>query len=244
MTCDRLESAGKLYLIPISIGEVGAGRYLPADNLNVIKATHHFVVENARTARQYIKSVLPDINISDLTIIEVDKHQGYSYPKEEVLALLKSGVDVGLMSEAGCPAVADPGHHVVADCHTAGIRVVPLVGPSSILLSLMASGFSGQHFTFHGYLTFDSKERRKNLLEWQRRAQQGETQIFIEAPYRNDKLIEELVELLSPSQKLSVAIDLTTPEEEIITLPLSEWRKVMKGGASWHKRPAIFLLGK
>ncbi len=244
MTYKDLNGLGKLFLIPISIGDVGVERYLPPDNLNVIRAIKYFVVESARTARQYIKSILPEINISDLTILEVDKHHGYNYPKEEVLELLRSGTDVGLMSEAGCPAVADPGHHVVADCHVAGIRVVPLVGPSSILLSLMASGFSGQNFAFHGYLTFDSKERRKILLDWQRKAQQGETQIFIEAPYRNDKLIEELVELLSPSQKLSVAIDLTTPQEEIITLPLSEWRKVMKGGASWHKRPAIFLLGK
>lgn len=244
MTCSDLEVAGKLYLIPISIGDVGVEQYLPAHNLSVIRATKHYVVENARTARQYIKRVLPEIQISDLTIIEVDKHKGYKYPKEEVMSLLKRGEDVGLMSEAGCPAVADPGHHVVADCHAAGIQVVPLVGPSSILLSLMASGFSGQCFTFHGYLTFDSKERKRRLLEWQRRAQKGETQIFIEAPYRNDKLIEELIELLSPSQKLSVAIDLTTPEEEIITLPLSEWRKLQKRGASWHKRPAIFLLGK
>ncbi|MBR8764533.1 SAM-dependent methyltransferase [Porphyromonas levii] len=244
MTFKNLDGVGNLYLIPISIGEVGVGRYLPADNLDIIRHTKHYVVENARTARQYIKSVLPEINISTLSIIEVDKHQGYSYPKDEVLQLLRSGMDVGLMSEAGCPAVADPGHHVVADCHRAGIKVVPLVGPSSILLSLMASGFSGQNFAFHGYLTFDNKERRRILLEWQRRAQQGETQIFIEAPYRNDKLIEELVELLSPSQKLSVAIDLTTPTEEVHTMVLSEWRKLMKSGASWHKRPAIFLLGK
>lgn len=235
---------GRLYLIPISIGEVGVERYLPGYNLNVIRAINFFVVENARTARQYIKSILPEITIADLTIFEIDKHQGYNYPKEKVIETLKSGVDVGLMSEAGCPAVADPGHQVVADCHAAGIRVVPLVGPSSILLSLMASGFNGQNFSFHGYLTFDNKDRRKTLLEWQRRAQQGETQIFIEAPYRNDKLIGELTELLSPNQKLSVAIDLTTSKEEIITLPLSEWQKLLENGESWHKRPAIFLLGK
>lgn len=238
-------SQGKLVLIPVSIADVGVGHYLPADNLKIIEHTKCFVVENARTARQYIKSILPHINISDLEIIEADKHQGYSYPREDVLAKLKAGMDVGLMSEAGCPAVADPGHHVVADCHRVGIQVVPLVGPSSILLSLMASGFSGQSFAFHGYLTFDSKERRKLLLDWQRRVQQfGETQIFIEAPYRNDKLILELSELLSPSQLLSISIDLTSSDEEIITLPLSEWRKLIKGGRSWHKRPAIFLLGK
>lgn len=141
--------------------------------------------------------------------------------------------------------MADPGSRVVADCHGAGIRVVPLVGPSSILLSLMASGFSGQNFAFHGYISHDRSMRKKTLLEWQRRVQErGETQIFIEAPYRNDKLIAELCEVLSPNTMLSVAVDLTTPQEEIKRYRLKQWQEQLKRGVTYHKRTAIFLLGK
>lgn len=234
---------GSLWLIPITIGSADTGNYQPSHNLRVLENTKHFVVENARTARQYIKSVLPKADISQLNIIEIDKHDGYKYPREEVMAILGRGEDVGLMSEAGCPAVADPGHLVVRDCHRAGVRVVPLVGPSSILLSLMASGFNGQNFAFHGYLPFDKQERRKKLQELQRRADQGETQIFIEAPYRNDKLIRELANNLPKAIELCVAIDLTTPSEEIHRHPLSEWVALLDKGRSWHKRPAIFLIG-
>lgn len=237
--------SGKLYLIPITIGSDNTERYQPTFNIDIIQSTRTYVVENARTARQYIKSILPETDISALNIIEIDKHHDYNYPKAVVLGQLKGGENVGLMSEAGCPAIADPGNRVVADCHEAGIQVVPLVGPSSILLSLISSGFSGQRFSFHGYLTFDSGRRKKTLLEWQRRAQQlGETQIFIEAPYRNDKLIAELADLLPSDQKLCVAVDLTMDSEEIHCLTMTEWKKLLKSGKSWHKRPAIFLLGK
>lgn len=236
---------GVLYLIPISIGNSDKSYYQPPNNLKIISEINTFVVENARTARQYIKSVLPTCNISELTIWELDKHKEYKYPKQEVLDILMSGQHVGLMSEAGCPAVADPGHHVVADCHRAGVRVVPLVGPSSILLALMGAGFSGQVFTFHGYLPFDTAERRKQLLEIQRRANKmGETHIFIEAPYRNDKLLKELCEVLSPTTELCMAIDLTTEEEEIHRKSLSEWAQELKRGKTWHKRPAIFIIGR
>lgn len=234
---------GKLWLIPISIGDAPLERYQPMENTERMARLKHFVVENARTARQYIKKTVPSADISALNIIEIDKHNGYEYPKESVLRLLNTGEDVGLMSEAGCPAVADPGHLVVRDCHRAGIRVVPMVGPSSILLSLMASGFTGQRFAFHGYLPFDKQERRKKLTELQNRALGGETQIFIEAPYRNDKLIRELTSALPKSLELCVAVDLTTDKEEIHRYPLSEWTKYLDKGAEWHKRPAIFLIG-
>lgn len=236
---------GILYLFPITIGSADVGRYLPIENLRLMKEVKNYVVENARTARQYIKKVLPDVNISELTIYEADKHRGYAYAREEVLQKLLAGEDVGVMSEAGCPGVADPGSRVVAECHGAGIRVVPLVGPSSILLSLMASGFSGQNFAFHGYISHDRSMRKKTLLEWQRRVQErGETQIFIEAPYRNDKLIAELCEVLSPNTMLSVAVDLTTPQEEIKRYRLKQWQEQLKRGVTYHKRTAIFLLGK
>lgn len=239
------EGLGKLYLIPIELGNVEVEQYQPQRTLELLGRLRYYVVENARTARRYLSRSVPGLDISSLTIYELDKHQGYSYPREKVMELLRQGEDVGVMSEAGCPGVADPGHRVVIDCHRAGMRVVPLVGPSSILLSLMASGFNGQYFTFYGYLPHDRTSRRQQLLECQRRAlDKGETQIFIEAPYRNDQLIRELCDLLSPALYLSVAVDLTTSEEEITTLPLSLWSKHLKGGLSYHKRPAIFLLGR
>lgn len=234
---------GQLWLIPITIGSDNPQRYQPHENIEVIGRLQHFVVENARTARQYIKHLIPAADISSLEIVEIDKHDGYRYPKEEVMNWLQSGLDVGLMSEAGCPAVADPGSLVVRDCHKCGIRVNPLVGPSSILLSLMSSGFSGQSFCFHGYLPFDAKLRKKKLQEFVQRALGGETQIFIEAPYRNDKLIQELASTLPAQIEICVAIDLTTEQEEIHRYTPSEWLKRLKGGFTCHKRPAIFLLG-
>lgn len=242
---ERGEGRGCLYLIPIELGEVKVERYQPQHTLELLQRLRYYVVENARTARRYLSRAVPGLDISTLTLYELDKHHDYAYPREKVLELLHDGEDIGVMSEAGCPGVADPGHLVVADCHRDGIQVVPLVGPSSILLSLMASGFNGQHFTFYGYLPHERVVRRRQLLECQRRVvEQGETQIFIEAPYRNDQLIRELCELLSPSLQLSVAVDLTTSAEEIATLPLSLWAKRMSKGVSYHKRPAIFLLGR
>ena len=161
------------------------------------------------------------------------------------MTLLSEGADVGFMSEAGCPCVADPGSIVVADCHKGGFDVVPLVGPSSIILSLMASGFSGQSFAFHGYLPYDDRERRQALSEAAARVRRlGETQIFIEAPYRNDRLLRELVELLPKDLSLCMAVDLTTESEEIHRMTISEWRQALTRESSWHKRPAIFLIGQ
>ena len=161
------------------------------------------------------------------------------------MTLLSEGVDVGFMSEAGCPCVADPGSIVVANCHKAGFDVVPLVGPSSIILSLMASGFSGQRFAFHGYLPYYDRERRQALSEAASRVRRlGETQIFIEAPYRNDRLLRELVELLPKDLSLCMAVDLTTESEEIHRMTISEWRQALTRESSWHKRPAIFLIGQ
>ena len=236
---------GKLYLIPVSLGDSPAIRYAPSQNVELVSRLSHFVVESARTARRCIRSLCPEKDLDDLLLLEVDKHKGYSYPRERVMTLLGEGVDVGFMSEAGCPCVADPGSIVVADCHKAGFDVVPLVGPSSIILSLMASGFSGQSFAFHGYLPFDGKERRQALGEAAARVRRiGETQIFIEAPYRNDRLLRELVELLPSDLSLCMAVDLTTDQEEIHRMTISEWRQVLSRESSWHKRPAIFLIGQ
>ena len=236
---------GKLYLIPVSLGESNTSRYAPALNVELVSRLSHFVVESARTARRCIRALCPEKDLDDLLLIEVDKHKGYSYPRERVMTLLSEGADVGFMSEAGCPCVADPGSIVVADCHKGGFDVVPLVGPSSIILSLMASGFSGQSFAFHGYLPFDGKERRQTLDEAAARVRRiGETQIFIEAPYRNDRLLRELVELLPKDLSLCMAVDLTTESEEIHRMTISEWRQALTRESSWHKRPAIFLIGQ
>lgn len=232
-------------MIPVNLGESPVERYQPPYNLNIMQNVHHYVVENARTARQYLRSLFADMDISALTIWEVDKHHGYTYPKSEVMEILRSGQDVGFMSEAGCPGVADPGHLVVRDCHQAGFRVVPLVGPSSILLSLMASGFSGQNFAFNGYLPFDDKERKRVLGSMLTKVtKQHQAQIFIEAPYRNDRLLKELTEALPGSVSLCMAVELTTEHEEVYRMTISEWKKKLNSGATWHKRPAIFLIGE
>ena len=236
---------GKLYLIPVSLGESPISRYAPTLNVELVSRLNHFVVESARTARRCIRALCPEKDLDDLLLIEVDKHKGYSYPRERVMTLLSEGTDVGFMSEAGCPCVADPGSIVVADCHKGGFDVVPLVGPSSIILSLMASGFSGQSFAFHGYLPYDDRERRQALSEAAARVRRlGETQIFIEAPYRNDRLLRELVELLPKDLSLCMAVDLTTDQEEIHRMTISEWRQTLTRESSWHKRPAIFLIGQ
>ena len=236
---------GKLYLIPVSLGESNTSQYAPALNVELVSRLSHFVVESARTARRCIRALCPDKDLDDLLLMEVDKHNGYSYPRERVMTLLSEGEDVGFMSEAGCPCVAAPGSIVVADCHRPGFDVVPLIGPSSIILSLMASGFSGQSFAFHGYLPYDDRERRQALGEAAARVRRlGETQIFIEAPYRNDRLLRELVELLPKDLSLCMAVDLTTESEEIHRMTISEWRKALSRESSWHKRPAIFLIGQ
>ncbi len=234
---------GTLYMIPISLGMVGPDKYQPQYNIDLIDRLDTLLVENARTARQYIRSILPEKDIRSMAIYEVNKHDGYSYPRETVFEKLRSGTDVGFMSEAGCPGIADPGAGIVADCHEQGIRVVPLVGPSSLLLALMSSGFCGQHFSFHGYLPYD-KDRRRDLLRTLAAStlKSGETHLFIEAPYRNDQLLKELTELLPSSVRLCIAVDLTTETEEVHQMTIKDWRKKISD-MTFHKRPAVFLIG-
>ncbi|MDO4789935.1 MAG: SAM-dependent methyltransferase [Porphyromonas sp.] len=236
---------GKLYLIPSALSEVSASHYVPPYNMEVIRGVKHFIVENARTARRFLKFVLPDLNISELIMIELDKHN----PQEsiaELAAPLLEGLHVGLLSEAGCPAVADPGSRIVEWAHKKGVEVIPLIGPSSILLSLMGSGFNGQRFAFKGYLPIDERERALAMKEMERRIlKEDETQIFIETPYRNVKLVEELIRQLPAQFRLCVAVNLTDDKQQkIATKSLSEWKKE-KDLATWlHKHPAIFLLYK
>ena len=228
-----------LYLIPTTLGETTVDKVLPAENSQIVRKLQYFVVENTRTARRHLKKMIPEIVIDDLDFKELNEHT----ERKELELLLEPtsrGFDIGILSEAGCPGVADPGADIVALAHTRGIKVVPLVGPSSILLSLMASGFNGQNFAFIGYLPVKPAERATAIREIERTSgREKQTQIFIEAPYRNAKLLEELLSLCNGLTKLCIAVDLTMESEFVVTKSIAEWRKVPP---ELGKRPAIFLL--
>ncbi|MDE6649450.1 MAG: SAM-dependent methyltransferase [Muribaculaceae bacterium] len=229
-----------LYLVPVPISGAPVSDVIPAGNIEILRQLRHFIVENLRTARRYLRHVDPGFPISDCTFYVLDRHTS---PLEVVHMLepLRSGIPVGVMSEAGCPAVADPGSHPVEIAQREGLRVIPLVGPSSILMSLMASGFNGQGFSFHGYLPIDGTERRKALrrLESESVSRQM-TQIFIETPYRNNRMVELLAESLAPSTMLCVACDITDPDkEEVVSASACQWKKRKY---DFDKRPAIFLI--
>ena len=230
-----------LFLIPVTLGDTEIDKVLPVYNREIIRGIKYFVVENVRTARRFLKKTDPAINIDELTFFELNKHTS----PESVSGYLQPVVDgfsVGIISEAGCPAIADPGADVVAIAQKKNIPVVPLVGPSSILMSLMASGFNGQSFAFHGYLPIDSDERaaKLKLLE-QRIYSEYQTQLFIETPYRNNKLVEDIIKSCKPSTKLCIAADITCENEYIRTKTVSEWKKQCP---DLSKRPCIFLIYK
>lgn len=234
----KIQSA--LYLVPVPISGAPVSDVIPAGNIDILLGLRYFIVENLRTARRYLRHIDPAFPIADCTFSVLDRHTG---PEEvsEMLRPLREGFPVGVMSEAGCPAVADPGSHPVEIAQRERLRVIPLVGPSSILMSLMASGFNGQGFAFHGYLPIEAAERKKMLkrLETESSSRQM-TQIFIETPYRNNRMVSLLSESLSPSTMLCVACDITDSEkEEVITLPAREWQKRKY---DFDKRPAIFLI--
>jgi Predicted methyltransferases len=230
-----------LYLIPVTLGDTPHERVLPSYNREVILSLKHFIVENTRTARRFLKKTEPSIVIDDLVFTELNEHSS----PEEVSGMLLSmemGESVGVMSEAGCPAIADPGADVVAIAQQKGYDVVPLVGPSSILMALMASGFNGQSFAFHGYLPVEASKRSDRIKTLEARMYaENETQIFIETPYRNNKLFEEFVRVCRSSTRLCVASDITCEGEFIRTFPIKEWTKNMP---DLNKKPAIFLLYK
>jgi len=206
----------------------------------IIKQLKYFIVEDVRSARRFLKKVSKEINIDDLTFSILNEQT----PLTEIpslIAPLLQGNNVGILSEAGCPAVADPGAAVVQLAHKKKIRVVPLVGPSSILLSLMASGFNGQQFAFAGYLPVKQNDRVNALKHLEKKVYtENQTQIFIETPYRNEKLMEELIRTCSPQTYLCIAADITLPTEFIRTMPLAAWKNNLP---DLNKRPAIFLLG-
>ena len=230
---------GILYLIPSVIAENTEKQVLSPQVLEVCLHTKHYLAENIRTARRFISSLQLGISIEELEFSLLEKKTADREVPELMQPLLK-GQDMGVISEAGCPGVADPGARAVAWAHQQGIRVVPLVGPSSILLALMASGFSGQHFTFRGYLPIKSPERIQAIRQLEREAQAGQTQIFMETPYRNNHLLNDLLEHCKPTTKLCIAREISGAQEMIRSLPVKDWRKHKP---DLHKLPTIFLLG-
>lgn len=231
-----------LYLIPTQLSDVELNRVLPAHNIEVVRGIRYFVVESLRSARRFLKKCDRDIDIDSLTFNELNEHTDLkdTAALEAMLAPIARGEAVGVISDAGCPAVADPGADLVAIAQRRGYKVFPLVGPSSILMSLMASGFNGQRFAFEGYLPVDAQARQSRLKEMTRRIErEQQTQIFIEAPYRNNQLIADLAQHLPGSLRLCVASDITGENQSIVTRSLAEWKQARY---DYHKIPTIFLL--
>jgi 16S rRNA (cytidine1402-2'-O)-methyltransferase len=231
-----------LYLIPVLLGDTTVESVLPSYNKSIILEIHHFIVEDVRSARRFLKKVDHNINIDSLTFYELNKHT----QAEDIAGYLKplaAGESMGVISEAGCPAVADPGADVVAIAQKKGMRVIPLVGPSSIILSVMASGFNGQSFAFHGYLPIEGGERTKKLKVLENRIyNENQTQLFIETPYRNGKMIDEIIHSCRPQTKLCIAAGITCADEYIRTKSIKEWKGEKIPDLS--KTPCIFLLYK
>ena len=234
---------GKLYLIPSPLGEYDPSEVIPAPVLERLRSIRKYVVEEARTVRRYLSAAGLKGHISELELRELNEHT----KPAEVEALLSmfsdpdgTPTDVGLISEAGLPAVADPGAQLVALCHIQGIQVVPMVGPSSLMLALMGSGLNGQSFAFCGYLPAKTDERRKAIRDIEKRSTQlNQTEIFIETPYRNDSMMADLLATLQPKTRLCVAADITLPQETILTKEVRDWKKTK---LTIGKRPCVFLI--
>jgi len=232
---------GKLYLIPTTLGDNAPLEVLPNTVKEVIENVSIFIVENEKTARRFIKKISPSTSQPSLEIFLLNKFtQSVELP--QFLNPCLAGKDVGLLPEAGCPGVADPGAEVVKLAHQKDIQVVPLVGPSSILMAMMSSGLNGQRFTFNGYLPIDKGERKKEIKRLERISfEQNQSQIFIETPYRNNKMLEDICSYTSPDTLVCVACDITLPTEFIKTLPTKVWSKKK---VDLHKRPTIFIIHK
>ncbi|MCF6140431.1 SAM-dependent methyltransferase [Flavobacterium sp. K77] len=232
---------GKLYLIPTTMGDCDPMDVLPQTIKRSIELIDHYIVENDKTARKSIKLVVPEKKQSELKLFVLNKHTETKEHLDFIKPLL-AGENMGLMSEAGCPGVADPGAVIVKLAHDRGIQVIPLVGPSSILLAMMASGMNGQSFTFHGYLPIEKDEKKASFKTLERVSfEKNQSQIFIETPYRNNKLLEDLIQVLHPETLLCIATDITLPTEYIRTKKIAAWKKE---SVDLHKRPTIFIIHK
>ncbi len=232
---------GKLYLIPTTLGEMNHEDVLPQTIKRSIDFIDYYIVENEKTARKFIKTVQPEKKQPELKLFLLNKHTDITAHQDFIKPLLE-GKNVGLMSEAGCPGVADPGAVIVKLAHEKGIQVVPLVGPSSILLAIMASGMNGQSFAFNGYLPIDKSEKKIALRNLEKLSfDKNQSQLFIETPYRNNKFLEDLLEFLQPNTNLCIACDITLPTEFIKTMTINSWKKQK---VDLHNRPSIFIIHK
>ena len=232
---------GKLYLIPTTLGESDPMDVLPQTVKRAIDFIDYYIVENEKTARRFIKAVNAQKVQAELKISLLNKHTEVSEHNAMIKPCLE-GINVGLMSEAGCPGVADPGAVIVKIAHEKGIQVVPLVGPSSILLAMMASGMNGQSFAFNGYLPIDKSDKKSALKNFEKMSSdKNQSQIFIETPYRNNKLLEDILSALQPNTHLCIAADITLPTEYIKTLRVADWKKTK---VDLHNRPTIFIIQK
>ncbi|AUS03967.1 SAM-dependent methyltransferase [Pseudotamlana carrageenivorans] len=232
---------GKLYLIPTTLGDNNPMEVLPITVKNIIEQTNIFIVENEKTARRFIKKICPDKPQPSLKLFLLNKFTNEA-DLPSFLEPCLSGTSIGLLSEAGCPGVADPGADVVKIAHDKNIKVVPLVGPSSILMAMMSSGMNGQSFAFNGYLPIDKGERKAEIKRLERLSyEQDQSQLFIETPYRNNKMIEDLANFLENNTQVCVACDITLPTEFIKTQPANAWKK---NKVDLHKRPTLFIIHK
>lgn len=230
-----------LYLIPVTLGDTPHEQVLPTYNREIVSQIRHFIVEEVRTARRFLRRMDPAFDIDGSTFYPMGKHADEN-KYASYLRPLEQGLPVGVISEAGCPAVADPGADVVAIAQHRGFRVVPLVGPSSMIMAVMSSGLSGQSFAFNGYLPIDPAERQKRLKQLESRAiAEHQTQLFIETPYRNQKLFEAILSVCRPQTRLCIAAGITTPDEWIHTHTIAEWKRLSLPDLSHI--PAIFLIG-
>jgi 16S rRNA (cytidine1402-2'-O)-methyltransferase len=235
-----MSKTGTLHLIPTLLGDTNPERVVPHEVLEAGRDLVHFIAENEKTARRYLKKAGTRIPLNDLIFYPLNKRtEPTDIPK--LIKPLLEGTDMGLISEAGLAGIADPGAAVVSLCHKKGIRVVPHTGASSIILALIGSGFNGQQFTFHGYLPIDQTERRKTIKSIENSLREsGYTQIFMETPFRNEKLLDELIQVAHPETLLCIAREITTENELMRTLPIKEWKKRKP---ALHKRPCIFAIG-
>jgi 16S rRNA (cytidine1402-2'-O)-methyltransferase len=236
-----MSQKGKLYLIPTTLGDNEPLEVLPLSVKKVVEQLDHFIVENQKTARSFIKKITPKKSQPSLILMSIDKY-AEALEVSRYLDVCDQGISIGLLSEAGVPAIADPGAEVVKLAHMKNIQVIPLVGPSSIILAMMASGMNGQSFAFNGYLPIEKADRKKAIKQLEKLSfDKNQSQIFIETPYRNEKMMIDLKSALSSGTSLSIACDITLSSEYIKTLPIEKWAKE---NPDLHKRPTIFIIHK
>ena len=230
-----------LYLIPVTLGDTPLHQVLPDYNTQIIQEIEYFIVENIRSARRFLKQCDKRIDIDSLTFFELNEHTDRRHISE-YLSPIRQGNSIGLISEAGCPAIADPGSEVVSIAQNEGVEVIPLAGPSSIFMAVMGSGFNGQNFAFNGYLPIESSERIKTLKKLENRAYtENQTQLFIETPYRNQKMAEDILLTCKPQTRLCIAMNITEENQYIVTKSIKNWKGNLP---DMHKRPTVFLIFK